>query len=1016
MKKILIIVFALFLVMVAIQYAISSEISIEEQRESHKYFLSNSPFRSFQKLSKKERRALGLPPNHYFEREWELTINPSTGKPEFINVIELQNKLRASRKGTQKKTPGDSNSNSWLERGPNNVGGRTRSLLFDPNDSSGNRVFAGGVSGGLWVNEDITDSASRWTRVINVPSNMSVTCITVDPNNSKIFYLGTGELYTSGDVTGNGVYKSIDGGVNWTRVFGADFGAVSGDSNQKLVSGAYFVQDIIAWNNNNNNTEVFIAVGASYWKHGGTLTTFLGEPSDYGVYRTVDGGENWSKPSIPEFNNHPQQPNDLEIGADNKIWLSTTGNYFGDAGGAILSSINGSSFTEVARISNVTRTEIEVSNSDANKVYVLAQTTENKPKIYSTVDGFDTNPVEINLPNDSDDGIDADDFTRGQAFYNLMIECDPTDDDILYVGGINLFRSVNSGASWDQISKWNSTSPGNYSVVHADQHVMTFRPTDNNQAVFGNDGGVYYTSSLKEAPTSSSVFTKMVLDYNVTQFYTAAIGPREAEEYFMGGTQDNGTPFFKNPSKTKPDMSQDISGGDGAACFIDQVGEDYMIVSYVFNDIIMLYDFTIEDWREINQDEESDGDFINQADLDSNLDILYTNGSDLLNRENGIYQIYRYANLTAIPENGSATKATLSNAFLTSSPTAIEVSPYTTNSTKMLIGTEFGELLLVENANGNNAVWSEITGPSFLGSISDIEFGVDENEIFVTFHNYGVTNIWYSSNGGATWVDKEGDFPDIPVKTILSNPEVNNEVIIGTELGVWKTDNWDSNYPNWIQTYNGMSDVKVTDLQLRVEDNTVLAATFGRGLYTGLFLDNIGDTDMDGILNTVDNCVFIANENQEDNDNDGAGDVCDDDDDNDGVLDVFDNCSMTSNPNQLDVDKDGIGDICDDSIDTKVEISKGFSPNGDFVNDTWQNDKIAQMFGVNTLQVYDKSGNLLFKGDPFTNQHGWDGYSNVGGSKKLPVGSYIYSINSTNPVASYYPETFQKKGWVYIKY
>jgi len=82
--------------------------------------------------------------------------------------------------------------NEWVERGPNNVGGRTRMVMYDPNDATHKRVFAGGVSGGLWVNDDITDVNSSWTQV-GIDDNLSVTCMAVDPNNSQIMYIGTGE-------------------------------------------------------------------------------------------------------------------------------------------------------------------------------------------------------------------------------------------------------------------------------------------------------------------------------------------------------------------------------------------------------------------------------------------------------------------------------------------------------------------------------------------------------------------------------------------------------------------------------------------------------------------------------------------------------------------------------------------------------------------------------------------------------------------------------------------------------
>ena len=151
-----------------------AEKEIEEKRQTHAKFLKNSPFNERLQWDKKTRKLNGLPPNKYFEQMWELTINPATGRLEDENVIKLREELTAQR--IARRVPGDSNS-PWVERGPNNVGGRTRAMLFDPNDSSNRRVYAGGVSGGLWVNNDITNANSQWQRVQNVPGNLSVTII-----------------------------------------------------------------------------------------------------------------------------------------------------------------------------------------------------------------------------------------------------------------------------------------------------------------------------------------------------------------------------------------------------------------------------------------------------------------------------------------------------------------------------------------------------------------------------------------------------------------------------------------------------------------------------------------------------------------------------------------------------------------------------------------------------------------------------------------------------------------------
>ena len=156
-------------------------------------------------------------------------------------------------------------------------------------------------------------------------------------------------------------------------------------------------------------------------------------------------------------------------------------------GGAILKSTDGNTFVSQKVIPNTLRTEIELSTTDPNLVYALTRNSSGLPKIYKTTDAFVSNFEEVPLPNDADTDIDANDFTRGQAYYDLMIEIDPTNDAILYVGGIDLFRSSNGGDTWSQISKWSNNNNLNNlscSLVHADQHAMTFRPGNSNQGSF----------------------------------------------------------------------------------------------------------------------------------------------------------------------------------------------------------------------------------------------------------------------------------------------------------------------------------------------------------------------------------------------------------------------------------------------------------------------------------------------------------------------------------------------------
>ncbi len=508
-------------------------------------------------------------------------------------------------------------------------------------------------------------------------------------------------------------------------------------------------------------------------------------------------------------------------------------------GGKVFSSSDGVTWTQVTTLANSNRVELAVSSDplNPNKMYALTQgTTTAGPHIFATTNAF-VNTIELAKPDDADTGIPANDFTRGQAFYDLVIEVDPIDDNIVYVGGIDLFRTTqgqntNLTSEWKQISKWsnnNNLDALNCSTVHADQHAFTFRPGlgNNNQAVIGGDGGVYYASSLDTA-VDNDVFTVMNNEYNVTQFYYGGYGQDNSNELILAGAQDNGSQFI-NEAVAGTNSSIDVFGGDGAYSTIDKDG-NYMIISYVYN-THYYYNLPYTGAGYYIEDAQTEGDFINPAGLDHNLNIMYSNG--VLRDANGnivTRQINRY---TLGPS--SATKAQLTNVtHLTGSPTAFKVSPFTTASTTLLVGTDDSKLLKLTNANAT-ATWSNISGALFVGSISAIEFGATENDIFVTFHNYGVTSIWYTSDGGINWQNKEGDLPDMPVKCILQNPLALNEVIIGTELGIWATSNFNNAAPNWIQSNNGMRDVKVVDLDLRTADYSILATTHGRGVFTGQF-------------------------------------------------------------------------------------------------------------------------------------------------------------------------------------
>ena len=582
-----------------------------------------------------------------------------------------------------------------------------------------------------------------------------------------------------------------------------------------------------------------------------------------GLYKSIDGGNNWARFNIRHDDTSFKNPNDIELDINNNIWFTTTRNAFRNAGGDIYKSTNGTNFTLEYTIPDAARTEMEVSSLDVNKFWIAANV-NGKADLFFTSDGFETVTAMIE-PNDRDNDIPPNDYCRNQAFYNLPIEVDALDN--LYVGGIDLFVTKNNGSSWSQLSKWsnnNNLRNLDVSLVHADQHAILFRPgVNNSNAIIGNDGGVYFTVDIADAMTSSAAIVSRNRDYVTTQFYYGSISPvgETNGDDLAGGTQDNGTQFISNAASGSNSFS-DFSGGDGSYTEIDDSGS-YVIQSYTFNDHQFRSFPGFSNPVLISTDDEI-GSFINQAELDKNLDILYTNASV----RDGASRIERISNF--LP-NGTTTENTfLTSARLNSPPSAFKVSPFTTATTTLFVGLRNGRLLRALSANTGTPTFTNISGSSFIGSISDIEFGQSEQEIFVTMHNYGVVSIWFSNNGGSTWRSLEGNLPELPVKCILQNPLIPQELIIGTELGVWATPDYTVPNPVWVQAFNGMSDVTVLDLDLRAVDNTILASTYGRGMFTSQFtdtalsiLENDFETDAIVLFPTIsDGNITIKSESQ----------------------------------------------------------------------------------------------------------------------------------------------------------
>ena len=561
----------------------------------------------YQKRIKSAKENNQRPPDEYFLLDYIATMDPETGTVANQNYVQLEKEVKNGKYKPQKNLKifngGKQSSektitNQWVERGPYEVGGRVRGIMFDPNDATGKKVWAGGVSGGLWYNNDITNANSEWTLVDAFWSNTTVSCIASDPNNPQVFYVGTGEVET-GDFSGLGIWKTTDGGASWHQVFNIENGYASNG----VKRGMYNIPTIKVVNNN-GVSEVYAGVAGTYFADAATFAGLY----ESGLYKSTDG-TNFTRLSSLLWNTTTPigyDIQDIEVGADNAIWVATRGSRFSGStsGGKIFKSTDhGATFANVYDVGNAaSRVMVEVSETNPLKAYALMQgavTTTEPIRIAKTVDGgatwISTNIAGsgITLPNPVDTSQPDNDFTRGQAFYDLVIETDPENDENVYVGGIDSYKTTDGGATWTQYTKWsnnNVMASTNISLVHADQHAMVFNPKNPSQFVLGNDGGIFFAPNKNNLANATAVEVRNKR-FNITQFYHGTLNPTATfdNEQMILGAQDNGTQELAGaPLANNFYAGSEVYGGDGAyTAFDDQ--DKYLIASYVYNYHIIFY-------------------------------------------------------------------------------------------------------------------------------------------------------------------------------------------------------------------------------------------------------------------------------------------------------------------------------------------------------------------------------------------------------------------------------------------
>jgi hypothetical protein len=721
------------------------------------------------------------------EMEFQMTKEVKTGivpSARLVNAVtrDLQERragrlsrlsaLSWAERGPTTNVVGPGNGNTRGPFGPQVTSGRTRAIWVDLADATKKTVWLGAVSGGIWKTNDITISPANWILIDDFLGNLAVTSICQDPTNTNTMYFGTGEKTINVDaVRGGGIWKSTDHGVTWNLL---------------------------------PNTTGFFNVSRVLCDAAGNL--YVATIGSNGIQRSTDGGATWTNILPTGLTNRVTEMRISSTGRMHIICgyrnVGTSGYRFTDNPATVTSA----SWTQPDQPTLPFPTEYNCELAVAgNTLYVLpSNASDLTPTIYKSGDGGANWAATTTSP----PGTAAEPtINAGQGWYDLAIGVDPANPDVVIAGGLNFYRSENGGGSWSQITRWVGTA---INYVHADHHAVVWNGA---QVLLGTDGGIFYSSD------NGSNFFDRNIGLRTKQFYSCAIHPTLAN-YFLGGTQDNGTHQFSNAGLSG---SVEVLGGDGGFVHIDENEPQFQFGSTTRSN----YRRSINggtSWSSVNFSN-SIGQFINPTDYDDVNNRMYTSG--------GTSSAGNYIRWND-PQSGSNFSTISIAGATTSGITSVKVSNYTNN--RVFFGSSQARVVRVDNAHLGFPTVVNITGSNMPGSgntVSSINSGTSDDHLIATFSNYGVAHVFVTNSGGGAggWTNISGNLPDIPVRWAMFYPEDNDKAIVATEMGIFETD--DINGASTVWTRNAdFPVVKTNMLQYRYSDRTLLAATHGRGMWT----------------------------------------------------------------------------------------------------------------------------------------------------------------------------------------
>jgi len=690
--------------------------------------------------------------------------------------------------------------------GPALMSGRVSDIVINPNNENEWIVATG--SGGVWKT---TNAGTTWNPIFDNEKSFSIGCVTLDPNNSNIIWVGTGENVGGRHVSlGDGIYRSVDGGVKW--------------ENMGLNESEHISKIIV---DNRNSNIILVAAQGPLWSIGGQR----------GLFKSVDGGNTWKKTlgdnewvGVTDIIQDYTNP-DILYAATWQRHRTVAGYMGGGSGTAIYKSTDlGESWVKLKNglpTSNMGKIGLGISFHNPKIIYAAIELDRRSGGFFRSDDGGQS---WIKMS-------DAVSGGTGPHYYQELY-VSPHNFDEIYLADNYMQVSFDGGKTFSRM---------NESEKHVDNHAVAFKKNDENYILVGCDGGLYESFDKTKS-------WRFINNMPITQFYKIAVDDAFPFYNVYGGTQDNNT-------QGGPSRTDNLHGIRNSDWFVVLGGDGHQPATEPGNPNIVY-----AQWQRgnLNRHNRLTGENINikphpgigekserynwdapiivsphkperiyfasqrvwksedrgdswkpiSPDLTKNIERVSTRFYDKYqNWENpwDLYAMSNYSTITSLSE--SKIKEGL-----------------------IYVGTDDGVMQVTEDGGSNwrKINFNKIVGLPNTAFVNDIKADLfDENKVIAVFdnHKYGDYNpyLFISYDKGKTWKNIS---PKLPKNTflwrIVQDHVDENLFFLGTEFGVYFSND---GAKNWEKLNGSLPNISIRDLVIQKRENDLVLGTFGRGIY-----------------------------------------------------------------------------------------------------------------------------------------------------------------------------------------